>query len=1299
MLLLIRTVAKHDEFSRIALCEHPGWAPLNVLLGLVSCSIPIPLKADLLITLAALAKSPETANQLWNNLEASQIVVTVPTSSSYQPRGVKTELEEIETRMEHYPLTRGLLTLINELCTTGIPRGLGAGQRKPGFNPYLTLIIDSIFIKFNTRSYKQQDEKWEVAKLCLELFEKLLSQYDPQKSDFPVIGQSTEPNSPPGYYIMLQLNTKSELLRMVLLILYEGLQILDTYATFPGKKQLEDCTLLCLKLIVLSLNLQGKFFELISKPPSTAMPTKLEQLLLGINNSTGQPDYLVNIAKYVTYNHWLPEHAYQAIKILVILTSTSKVNKLLLDMLTADEKIGLDIIQGFVECLTADPDDDKTAEETNRIKNNTKLQILKLLKQCLMLPTPNFSHFLFGFNIKKGVKTTVFEQAGVMGFPYTCLHALFSILNNYVKNKNDDIPTNPYVVDSAYAMLYQLCSNPVTSEPILRYMRSKHDFLERHIEALPLNTKCSAIVLSQISWLLKIVAIELKISSESNYISQLSLLVRLCLGYSQKPAQTELLPGNAEVDKKSVNRLVAVLSNIHFETEVLETPNWDFFDNTLMKNLVVNCEHSVGGIKVINIKKLHRILMQELGTLQGGSVASQKQLIAKEIEKVLLYAIKYNKKRDQISASVRFMESWKQAVEILFLTVPTDVMNLHAQQNFLVQTLHSLLFLFVPGHISNELGKIISDVTLMLFVCLRHAYTLERKQMNIQNPSTSSLTLHASTVTLQHILRKIAEWIIVSEVTAQKIRINLYGALLHSMNILNDKNTAEMENKRVYGSNYINRLDNSKYRLKTNDQEPLILLDELSNYSGKLFDIISHDCTGGHDVSKMLALATIDCMVEVDVNSNWIKFLTSRGYLTHIIDSLAESDDKLQQILDPTPDNLRPLYLYEAKMTMLCRIAMTRTGAQVLLEQNTLAGLASMRVFDYHPEIKQNINTENDILTLPSIERRYQQILFPLLHLCDAIITSLGSENISSSAQIVQCLISHCEIIDLMLRNGNPALSTGCLEELVLITGVIARTSRFVDSKQNQDELISFFNRIQKLMLALYPRFILTESCLRDITSGCNDREDEKSSRLLNCLQISCNLVLFARHRILNQGIDHRSSHVIFPPTLNESPTNEFRHQYNKIVDQSPGLGVVIKQLTQSVQHFHREKLTLEFLTRKKATIPNMNSTDFNDFNPNLTNKLNITYCRIQVNEILTKQLDSKQKEMRKCSFLIENSLYLIWAHLDYYMLRTIPKTPFQRLNNTNNISFGKFKNYPIFVCLIRQVAWIITSQLRRWKY
>lgn len=51
--------------------------------GLLSCSITLALKADILTTLTAFAKSKETAALLWNNLEVSQIISTMPTTKVY----------------------------------------------------------------------------------------------------------------------------------------------------------------------------------------------------------------------------------------------------------------------------------------------------------------------------------------------------------------------------------------------------------------------------------------------------------------------------------------------------------------------------------------------------------------------------------------------------------------------------------------------------------------------------------------------------------------------------------------------------------------------------------------------------------------------------------------------------------------------------------------------------------------------------------------------------------------------------------------------------------------------------------------------------------------------------------------------------------------------------------------------------------------------------------------------------------------------------------------------------------------
>jgi hypothetical protein len=44
-----------------------------------------------------------------------------------------------------------------------------------------------------------------------------------------------------------------------------------------------------------------------------------------------------------------------------------------------------------------------------------------------------------------------------------------------------------------------------------------------------------------------------------------------------------------------------------------------------------------------------------------------------------------------------------------------------------------------------------------------------------------------------------------------------------------------------------------------------------------------------------------------------------------------------------------------------------------------------------------------------------------------------------------------------------------------------------------------------------------------------------------------------------------------------------------------PNLGVVVQQLVQCVEHHHCEKAALDLMSRKLASIPNMNSTELKD--------------------------------------------------------------------------------------------------------
>ena len=159
-----------DEYARVALCENQQWLPLVVLVGLVGCSVPVQLKAEVFKTLAALARTPDIAATLWQSIEVSQVLATVPSSALHAAQsagaggGIQVELNEVEARNEQFPMTLAFLQLLDALTDSPAPVQLGAGHRVPGVQPYLDYLRDHIFLKFNTRAYKDPAEK--VRHMC-----------------------------------------------------------------------------------------------------------------------------------------------------------------------------------------------------------------------------------------------------------------------------------------------------------------------------------------------------------------------------------------------------------------------------------------------------------------------------------------------------------------------------------------------------------------------------------------------------------------------------------------------------------------------------------------------------------------------------------------------------------------------------------------------------------------------------------------------------------------------------------------------------------------------------------------------------------------------------------------------------------------------------------------------------------------------------------------------------------------------------------------------------------------------------
>jgi nuclear pore complex protein Nup205 len=284
-----------------------------------------------------------------------------------------------------------------------------------------------------------------------------------------------------------------------------------------------------LQILETALFCQSAFLDAARAANTSIVLTGLDRLLLGVNHRSGRPDHVLNVAKFVTYAWWLPEHALAAVRVLCVVAESPSAHAGLLATLNVTDAVGKTVIKGFTDVLDDDQGDDSGSIGLARIA------IVELLLTGLDKPSPSLSHFLLGFDVRKGVAGSTLQPPGMAGAIRTPFHAILSFLRPGMGQPSTTMTTSPQLCETAFKLIYCLGANHQTSEPTLRYLRSTEDFLGTQLSLLPFSPDhpaSSSSGLKGVSWLLKTVAIELKLVSTARMRSQVALLTALLLDAS-----------------------------------------------------------------------------------------------------------------------------------------------------------------------------------------------------------------------------------------------------------------------------------------------------------------------------------------------------------------------------------------------------------------------------------------------------------------------------------------------------------------------------------------------------------------------------------------------------------------------------------------------------------------------------------------------------------------------------------------------------------------------------------------------
>uniref|UniRef100_A0A8C9L7W3 Nucleoporin 205 n=1 Tax=Pavo cristatus TaxID=9049 RepID=A0A8C9L7W3_PAVCR len=1287
-LQLTTVIVNWSENARLALCEHPQWTPVVVILGLLQCSIPPVLKAELLETLTAFGKSPEIAASLWQSLEYTQILQTVRTPGQRQAIGIEVELNEIESRCEEYPLTRAFCRLISTLVESSFPSNLGAGLRPPGFDPYLQFLRDSVFLRFRTRAYRRAAEKWEVAEVVLEVFYKLLRDYEPQLEDFvdqyvELQGDEIIAYKPPGFNLMYHLLNESPMLELSLSLLEEGVKQLDTYAPFPGKKHLEKAVEYCLALLNLTLQKENLFMDLLRESHLSLIVTPLEQLLQGINPRTKKADHVVNIARYVQS------------------TEKGGVFDFCHDF-THKPSTSQKLMAGFVECLDNEdaeelinPDEELEPEKKRaRIHHETRIHILNLLITSLECSPPSLALYLLGYELKKPVSTTNLQDPGMN-------RNIFTVFNCQV--------------------IYQLCACSDTSGPTMRYLRTSQDFLFTQLQYLPFSIREHEIsTLNQMSWLMKTAAIEMRVTSLNRQRSHTQRLLHLLL--DDMPVKPYLADGEGgmEDESRSVSgflhfdtaskvrrKILSILDSIDFSQDIPEPLQLDFFDRVQIEQVIANCEHkNARGQVVCNVKHLHRVLVAEVNALQGMAAIGQRPLLMEEINTILQYVVERNKLLQCLHAKKHALESWRQLVEIILTACPQDLIQAEDRQLIIRDLLQDVHDKILDDDAAQELMPVVAGAVFTLTAHLSQSVKTEQKQplavpMTGQSqyvlmldgsftssPGSESISMGFASIgdsSLHIILKKLLDFILKTGGGFQRVRTHLYGSLLYYLQIAqrpDEPDTLEAAKKTMW-----ERLTAPEDVFSKLQRENMAIIE---SYGAALMEVVCRDACDGHEIGRMLALALLDRIVSVDKQQQWLLYLSNSGYLKVLVDSLVDDDLTLQSLLMPQPPLLKALYTYESKMAFLTRVAKSQQGALELLRSGVIVRLAQCQVYDMRPETDHQgmYGMRDPPVFIPAPVERYRQILLPALQLCQVILTSSMAQHLQAAGQVLQFLISHSDTIQAILRCQD--VSVGSLQELASLTGIISKAALpgvlnelDVDVNEGtQMELQGHIGRFQRQCLGLLSRFggsdRLRQFKLQDDNAE-GDRVNRRDEIELAMQQICANVMEYCESLMLQSAPSFEHTVCLFTPSLSESTNRDGPRQDTQapVVPywRLPGLGIIIYLLKQSTNDFfsyydsHRQSVNK--LQNVEQLPPDEIKELCQSVMPAGVDKISTAQKYVLARRRLVKLINNRAKLLSLCSYIIETCLFILWRHLEHYLLNYTP-TDSQDSLLSSRISFKR---------------------------
>ncbi|KAL7748732.1 hypothetical protein RI367_005886 [Sorochytrium milnesiophthora] len=925
------------------------------------------------------------------------------------------------------------------------------------------------------------------------------------------------------------------------------------------------------------------------------------------------------------------------------------------------------------------------------VQGSVRMAILELLLRNVgpKRLVPTVAHLLLGYDLTRPVSKMEFVPDAKASMT-SCFQVIVSLLldelgQHSVRSQGSFRTQYPVLAEHCYNLIFRLVSDRYTSAPTLSYLRNVQNFFERQAKDMPFVFNGSVVGASdnmdddslahhtvsyiyQHAWLLRSIAVELHVSKiQRTVVSTLlqSLFGSISVTISSVDKQMRSTSSVSKMVRAATSLLTLSAGNAPPEAGSLADSSYYGIDYDQFM------QSDSRGCVVYDIRAIAEALFAQQRHLARENRLSEQGVagLKRDMRLILLDLLRQNQLRQLYTAKYSFFCAWKEAIGIVLLDC-FDSIDSASQQTFV----NELLLCIVPhlgdASLSVELKEVLAQCTVQLMHKMR---TIAASLGQDMSSGDIVFAIDQSHLILRHLLNAIQQ----SE-TSEVVRGNLYAALLTYL-LATSRQTSYKPMRDLAASVFNPSMSTfnpsaSVFRATTADATVAgssgvmtgVDVGNLAILRGeggeRLLDIVCRDSTSSAGPWNTIALALLDQLVELvsRERDNWVlQYSVRANYIGQWIAQLRGlNDDLVKTVTVADFENMQPYYMYDAIMTLLIRIAQRHAGATRLLENRVMSALAEMEFMLHTPDSTQ---MHMSAVGEPSLADKYAHMLSITIKLPTVMMSALQRQNATAVERLSQFVNINALTLNHVLADKTSPITLSSLRQLRDVTALLlyATNSSTQGEARGSSSSTTHIN-----MLLLFSKYAFQDNWYKSLQAVTDEERRLQSKRLPGFEYASKDLfveqaqsVVFeiCRNvlgycRVVTDPSYHAAGAIVRPTflwSLAAARDNDYFQRPS--AGNPPTLGLLVNHLKMHLSRWRELSSRFTDLQKKKENVASMPSSELSTFLDGKMGDSDRSAQAARAGVVIQQQLMALLRDSSTSLTIIEQSLVLLWRHLDMY--------------------------------------------------